>query len=108
MFNGARNLVTIEKIIIKTDGSQVFNGAFDTCNSLENLTIEGTIGQNGLNLQWSTKLSRASIESIANALSSTTSGLSITLSKTAKEAAFTDTEWADLIATKSNWTINLI
>lgn len=84
-----------------------FNNTFIRCHALENITIEGTIGKNGFNVQWSTKLSKASIESIINALSSTTSGLTVTISKAAKEAAFTTEEWATLIATKPNWTISL-
>jgi hypothetical protein len=66
------------------------------------------IGQKNFNVHWSPKLSKASIESIINALSSTTSGLTVTISKTAKEAAFTSAEWSALIATKSNWTISLV
>lgn len=109
-------LQTIDKLILKD--SIIFNGSFNNCASLENLTIEGTIGQNGFNVQWSTKLSKASITSIINALSTTTSGLTVTLSKTAVNNAFetsvgagdgnTSTEWLALIATKSNWTISLV
>ena len=106
-FYSQSKLHTIVKIILKEDGSQAFNTPFNGCSALENLEIEGTIGQNGFNVSPCTKLSRASITSIVNALSSTTSGLTVTISKTAKEAAFTDAEWADLIATKSNWTISL-
>jgi hypothetical protein len=69
----------------------VFIQTFDDANILKELIIEGVIGQNGLNFQWSTKLSKASIISIINALSTTTSGLSITLSKTAVETAFGST-----------------
>lgn len=54
------------------------------------------------------KLTKASITSIINALSSSTSGKTLTLSKTAKEAAFTTDEWTSLVATKSNWTISLV
>lgn len=105
-FDGDSNLKTIDELVVgeKTPFS---NGSFNLCSALENMIVTGTIGQNGFNVQWSTKLSKASIESIINALSSTTSGLSITISKTAKEAAFTDAEWSALIATKSNWTISL-
>lgn len=104
-------LVTIDKWILKDDGSQGFYNTFNLASSLENITVEGVIGQNGLNLQWSTKLSKASITSIINALSTTTSGLTITLSKTAVNNAFggiNTTEWKTLIATKSNWTISLV
>lgn len=115
-FSGCLNLHTIAKITVSE--TTRFNGAFKDCNSLENLTIEGTIGQSGLILQWSTKLSKASIESIITHLSSTTSGLSVTLSKTSVDTAFetsegaadgsTGEEWLALIAPKSNWTIQLL
>ena len=105
-------LIEIEKLILKSDGSQTIGtGNFARCYNLVTLIVEGTIGSNGLDLQWSTKLSKVSITSIINALSTTTSGLSITLSKTAVESAFgstTSAEWKSLIATKSNWTISLI
>lgn len=84
------------------------NDTFQNATALENVIFEGVIGQNGLNLQWSTKLSKASITSIINCLSTTTSGLTVTLSKVAKENAFTTEEWNALIATRSNWTISLI
>lgn len=62
----------------------------------------------GLTLQRCSKLSKASIESIINALSTTTSGLTVTLSQTAINNAFTEEEWDALETTKTNWTINLI
>ena len=99
-------LKTIEEFVV--GANTTFNLTFRNCHELENLTMTGTIGQNGFDVQHSTKLSKTSIESIINALSSTTSGLTVTISKTAKEAAFTDDEWATLIATKSNWTISLV
>lgn len=68
---------------------------------------EGTIS-NSLNMQWSTKLTKASITSIIEHLSTTTSGLTLTLPKTAKEAAFTTDEWVVIVAAKSNWNISLV
>ena len=88
-------------------------------NSLEITYIgfEGIISQNGLNLQWSTKLDKESHVKLVNTLSSTTTGLSVTVSQTAVNKAFetsegandgsTSQEWLNLIATKSNWTISL-
>lgn len=99
------NLIEVKLIVSENN---TFTTAFVNDFALENLTIEGTIGQTGFNVQWSTKLSKASITSIVNALSSTTSGLTVTISKTAKEAAFTADEWSALIKTKSNWTISLV
>lgn len=91
---------------------------FNNCTELENLLVEGNIGQNGFNVQWSTKLSKASWISIVTALSATTSGMSITGSLASVNTAFetsagandgsTSAEWLNLIATKSNWTVNLV
>ena len=104
----ALNLVTVDKVILKNDGSQTFGAqSFGALLNLEEIRFEGVIGKNGFNMNRSTKLSKASIESIINHLSTTTSGLTVTLSKTAKEAAFTDEEWEALEQTKKNWTIYL-
>lgn len=105
VFVGCTSLHTLK---IKVSETMPFSSGFTNCSALVNFTIEGTVGQNGLNLQWSTKLSKTSIESVVNALSTTTSGLSVTLSKTAVNTAFATEEWATLAATKSNWTINLV
>jgi hypothetical protein len=104
-FKQSRKLHTIDKLILNE--RIIYNQMFQECNALQNITIEGTIGQNGFDIHWSAKLSKASIESIVNALSTSTSGLSITLSKTAVNNAFTTEEWNALVATKSNWTISL-
>lgn len=107
--------VTIEKLIVSE--TVPFANAFDNASRLTNLTIEGTIGQNGFNVSWS-PLNKASLTSIINALSSTTTGLTATLRLAAVNTAFettagaadgsTSDEWTALIATKPNWTINLI
>lgn len=80
-------LVTIEKIIMNENTEIVDWFTNDT--GLVNLTIEGTIGQNGFNVQWSTKLSKASILSILRALKDTGEPLyTVTLSKAAVNKAF--------------------
>lgn len=107
-FINMNGLITIDKLLISENTISAGAGAFEACSKLVNLTIEGVINKNGYNLKWSTKLSKASIESIFNALSTTTSGLTLTLSKAAKEAAFTTDEWEALIATRKNWTISLV
>lgn len=62
-------LTTIDLLILKDDGSQTFgNNSFINCRGLINMIIQGVIGKNGLNLQWSTKLSHDSLMSIINAL----------------------------------------
>ena len=104
-FNGCENLeeLSLAPFTVNT----VFANTFNYCYALKNLNISGTIGGNGFNVGWSTKLSKASIVSIINALSDTAEGQTITFSQTAKQAAFTDSEWAALIGTKPNWTIAL-
>lgn len=67
MFMGSI-IPSIKKLILKDDGSQTFSYNFDSNSTLENITIEGTIGQNGFNVQWSTKLTHDSLMSIINAL----------------------------------------
>jgi hypothetical protein len=101
-------LHTIDKLILQDNGSQTFTSVFHGAAALENIVIEGVIGQNGFDVRSSTKLSKASIESIMAALSTTTSGLTVTLSKTAVNNAFTTEEWAALVSQHTNWTISLI
>jgi hypothetical protein len=105
-FANAKNIKRIPKLIF--NGCTNVTNMFQGCSNLEELYCEGTLDITGLNLKDSTKLNKASITSVINALSTTTSGLTITFSKTAKEAAFTADEWAALIATRKNWTISLV
>lgn len=107
-FDRCVKLSWIDKIVFRLDGKNTFVDTFRECSSLVHVSVDGVIGQNGFDVHWSTLLNKDSITSIINALSTTTSGLTVTLSKTAKEAAFTDDEWAALIATKTNWTISLV
>lgn len=97
---------TIEKLILPNPTTD-FPSSFLVNSSLKNVVFEGTVQRNGFNIQWSTKLTKESITSLIGCLSDITTGLTVTLSKTAKENAFTAEEWATLIATKSNWTIAL-
>lgn len=117
-FAYATLLETIRLLILKEDGSQSFNDAsFRNCVKLSDITIAGKIGFS-INFQWSTLLSKDSIVSIANALSTTVSGNTLTLSQTAVNNAFetsegaadgsTSDEWTALIDSKSNWTIILV
>ena len=85
--------------------------------NLETLNIKGEIAVNGFDWKDSTKLNHDSIVKIIGVLSTNTSGLTVTLSLTAVNKAFetsvganngsTSTEWTNLIATKTNWTIAL-
>lgn len=73
------NLHTIA--VVRTQAETAWNGAFNGCTSLANLKIEGTIGQNGFDVHWSTKLSKASILSILRACNKENAGVTITLPK---------------------------
>lgn len=97
---------TIDKIICD-ENTRFTDNCFAYCNELKNIIIEGVIGKTTINFQWS-PLTKESITSVINALSSSVTGQTATFKKTAKEAAFTADEWAELIATKSNWTISLV
>ena len=102
-FRNATNLVTIRKFIV--NASQSMNGQFSGCTKLKNLTIEGTIGKAvGLG---ECPLTRESIESVVNALSTNTSGLTCTFKKTAVESAYTDEQWAAVKNSKPNWAFAL-
>lgn len=107
MFNNNHALKSIEKIILKDDGRQKFDDISFNCNALEEIRFEGVIGTTII-FQYCPMLSKASIENIINCLSTTTSGLTVTLSAEAVNNAFTDTEWTALENTKSNWTISLV
>lgn len=96
-----------------------FTNILNNCTQLKTFILEegSVIGGNGFNAQWSTKLSKESIESIIAALSDSTTGLSITLSKTAVNNAFSinvdnpttypeGSEYYTLRNSKPNWTFN--
>lgn len=68
IFESSRQLKTIDKLVLRENGSQTFADVFINCIALQNLVIEGVIGNNGFNVQWSTKLTHDSLMSIINAL----------------------------------------
>jgi hypothetical protein len=136
-FAYSRKLHTIDKLILRDDGSNKFAGTFSLCDSLQNILIEGVIGEN-FDIRYS-PLTRESMMGkeitsdvynalsetvqtnnvyvkdgkyyyggVITALSTTATGKTVTFSKTAKQNAFTDAEWAALIATKQNWTFTLV
>ena len=100
-FGSSSYLKTIDKVILKSDGSQGLRNGFDYLGALENITFEGMIGDS-LDLHWSTKLTHDSLMSIINALKSGVSGLTCTLG-TENLAKLTDAEKA--IATEKGWTL---
>ena len=116
VFSNSPTLVTVRKFIFKSDGTQEILKMLDGCTKLEHFIVEGTIGQYGFDVKWS-PLDKESLTSIVNALSTTTSGLTVTLSLNAVNKAFetsdgandgsTSAEWLALVATRENWNIAL-
>ena len=107
IFSSAKELVSVEKVIMpEMDSAGFADKSFENAVKLEHICIEGVIRRSA-SLKWSVVLTKESITSIVQALSDTAEGQTITFSQTAKEAAFTDSEWATLIGTKPNWTIAL-
>lgn len=64
IFSLATKLRTVELFIPHTDASILFNNCFSSCTSLEDIRFGGEIVQNGLNLQWSEKLSVESAKDV--------------------------------------------
>lgn len=105
-FADMSNLKSIDKVTFK-DGVKFSNTFLNTPN-LEEIRIGGTISGSGFDIHYSTMLSADSLKSIINALSATTTGLTITLPNTAQsnyEKVYGSGSWATLTATKSNWSI---
>ena len=119
---GYYDMVTIDKIILKDDGSQTFSNTFRYSYGLKEIRFDGVIG-NDIDLRYSTVLSLNSILSIIIALKSDATGKKVVLSKTAVDKAFETSEgandgstsqvWISTISSKSNqydgnWTISLV
>ena len=113
LFLGASNLETIDKLILKEDGSQGSNDYnFSGCTKLKKITIEGVIGKT-INFR-DCPLSRTSIESIVSALP-TSSVSTLTLKKTAVINAFDSdydkegSDWLKITTPKTDagWSISL-
>lgn len=108
LFYGCKSLVDAGTIYCSP--STTLGYAFANCTALQEIRIRGTIGV-AINLSYSEKLSKTSIESVINALSTTTTGITLSLSRTAVTSAFGSTtaeKWTNLIGTKPNWTISLV
>lgn len=85
-----------------SENTPIASNAF-VCKSLIYLIVHGTIAKS-IDLGRSTKLSRDSFCSVFNAMSLTVTGQTLTVSRTAVNAAFTEEEWNTLTATRPNWT----
>ena len=111
VFLDCKNLVTIDEWGDAQGREMTGNGmttTFSGCTALENIKIKGKFA-NDIYFHWSTKLKRASIESIVAALSDNVSGKKLQLSKTAVENAFpVSDDWRALVMAHQNWTITLL
>lgn len=114
MYNSCKNMVSAEIEFNEGVGSYP-SGMFSWSSNLKDLTVTGTIANGGLNFSSNTKLSATSITGIINALSTTTSGLTITFSKSCIAKAFPydgmfeyGSRWYELVNSRSNWTISLV
>ena len=123
MFRQANDLKTIEKIILGSYNHN-FTDAFYACTALEDITFEGVISTNiafaytysGEN--YGSPLTKASITSIVNALSSTTGATVTLLDDTVNKAFGIDvndpstypegSEYYKLRWSKPNWTFNYL
>ena len=111
-FGSCTLLETIDKIV-SAENTAYDASTFAGCKALKNVTIVGTIGRS-FNMKDCVNLSLDSIMSVINALSDTTTGMTITFSGTAVTEALGTGEWADgsnewlaITDTKPNWTFVL-
>ena len=106
-------LTNVDKIILKSDGSQTFSNCFGGLNNLVEIRFEGKFGVT-VSIKESTKLSKESIISIVNALYENSVNKKITFSKTAVNKAFgidvddlstypEGSEYYNLRHSKDNW-----
>ena len=114
-FYSNSSLKTIKKLKFGTIST--FTNTFVGNGKLVNIILDGTIAGN-ISFQ-SSPLSKASIESVVNALSASKSGLTVTFLKDAINTAFgididdeetypEGSEYYTLRNTKSNWTFNYV
>lgn len=105
LFDYCSKLHTVKGLHL-SESTTFSTSTFGRCSALENLTIYGTIGQNGLYLAYSNKLTHDSLMSVINALADKTGDTSknwtVTLGTT-NLAKLTDAEKA--IATQKGWTL---
>lgn len=94
---------TIERLILKDDGSQALGNVFNQMELLENITFEGVIGKS-VNFQWSSLLSDVSVQNIIDCLADLTGQASQTITVHAEvEARMTEEQKATI--TSKNWTL---
>ena len=107
-FNNS-SVQTIEKIILKEDGTQTFNNIAFNCTKLKDIEFEGTIGTN-IWFDNCTQLTAKSLYSIMTHLSTTSSGQTLSLPgedavRATYDAGYGEGAWDTIVAEKGNWTI---
>ena len=117
MYMSCPNMIYAEIEFNKGVGSYS-STMFGWSQKLQQLVVSGKISNGGLNFSTCRELSKQSTVDIFGILDDDTSGLTITFSKVAVNAAFetsagkkdgvNSAEWRNLVASKPNWTISLI
>lgn len=122
LFESMSSLETIEKIILYPEVKYNTNWGISRCPNLKEVRFEGELRQMTQTVfdlsRQNASLSKASIESLINVLSSYATGLSCQILKRVIDREFatsegandgsSSAEWSALVATKSNWTISLV
>ena len=102
LFN-ATNMVTVDKIILKSDGSQTFTNGFNSTRSLQNIVFEGVIGKS-ISFPLSVLLTDVSVQSIIDHLADLTGQTAQTLTFHATVGGTLTAEQKATITAK-NWTL---
>jgi hypothetical protein len=114
-FYGCTELRTIDKLILKSDGTNTFTKnswdfPFGQCTALKNITIEGSVGDS-INLSHS-PLTAESLVSVVEHLSDTATKKTATFKQSAINSADWSktnfSSWNELIALKPDWTFSLV
>jgi len=97
----------MDGLVFSSTKAQEASATFGYTTELKNIkTVEGKISES-ISFGWSRYLNKGTITKITDVLSDDVSGKTITFNKGAKEKAFTDDEWSELINKKPNWTFSL-
>lgn len=99
----ASNMATVDKIILKPDGSQTFSKGFDNMQKLQNIVFEGVIGQ-AISFPNSGLLTAESVQSIIDHLKDLTGQTAQTLTFHADVGGALTAEQKAAITAK-NWTL---
>lgn len=111
--------IQLTQEFMDTDIPVIWSQCFEKCEALRDLTFSGPgVINYTIDLQWSTRLTKASITNVINYLASDTSDLVCRLSLAAVNIAFETSEganngtaseeWLNLIESKPNWSFGLI